>query len=141
MTMRSMLGCFQRLLVPKDEERGPSEVSIPALGSVRLGKYEATKHEQALVTQLLIVRALAKIKCALVSLKEKVGHARRQKADAGPTDEYHEPLARPQVDVEYITQLLQSLNGTVQAVSNTSSRTDDMLLDDVGTDTSCPGKQ
>ena len=142
MTMRSMLGRFQRLCEPKDEEHGRSEVPSPALGIVSLGNYEATKHEQALVTQLLILRALGKIKYALVSLKGIVVHAaRRQKADTCLTDEHHEPLARPQVDVEYITQLLQSLNGTVQAVSDAAGTTDDMMLDDIGSGISCPGKQ
>lgn len=142
MTMRSMLGRFQRLCESKDEEHGRSEVPSPAPGTVKLGNYEATKHEQALVTQLLILRALGKIKYALVSLKETVVHAaRRQKADTCITDERHEPLARPQVDVEYITQLLQSLNGTVQAVSDAAGTTDDTVVDDIGSGISCPGKQ
>lgn len=141
MTMRSMLGRFQRLCVPTDEECGQSEVNSPALGVVRLGNYEATKHEQALVTQLLVVRALGKIKYALVSLKDKVVLARRQTADAGLTNEHNEPLARPQVDVEYITQLLQSLIGTVQAVTDAAGRTDNVVLDGVGNGIPCPGKQ
>ena len=141
MTMRSMLGRFQRLCVPTDEERGQSEVNSPALGVVRLGNYEATEHEQALVTQLLIVRALGKIKYALVSLKDKVVLARRQRADAGRTNEHHSSLAHPQVDVEYMTQLLQSLIGTAQAVSDAAGRTENVTSDDVGNGIPCPGQQ
>lgn len=141
MTMRSMLGRFQRLCAHKDEERGPLDFSSPDLATVKLGNYEANKHEQALVTGILIVRALGKIKYALVSVKEQFDHTRRQKASGGLTDEHHEPLARPQVDIECITQLLQSLDGTVQTVRDAVGRTDEMAPDDFGNRIPGPGKQ
>ena len=132
MTMRFMLGCFQRLCLPNGEKHSPLDFSSPALGIVKLGSYEVTKHEQALVTSLFIVRALGKIKHALLSLKDKFFHSRRQKADADLTDEHHKPLAHPQVDVECVSQLLQSLDGTVQVVKDAAVNKDHLKLGDLG---------
>lgn len=132
MTMRSMLARFQRLCPPNGEIPPPSDLSSPALDMVRLGSYQVTKNEQALVTDLLIVRALGKIKYALLSLKEKFDHSARQRFNTDLADEHYQPLARPQIDVEYVQQLLQSLDGTMQAVRDAAGRKDQMALDEFG---------
>ena len=87
-----------------------------------LGSYEVTKNEQALVTDLLTVRALGKIRYALLSLKEKFDHSLGHKADDRLTDKHRQPLACPQVDVEYVHKLLQSLDETMQVVKDAAGR-------------------
>ncbi len=99
---------------------------MPSITSERvtLGNYEATGNEQKLVTDLLIIHALGKVKFALLSLKDKFEQSRRQQSPLEPRsvsstnsrnvlDEQH-----PDMNVECIQQLLRSLEGTVQAVGH-----------------------
>ena len=99
---------------------------MPSFTSVRvtLGNYEATGNEQKLVTDLLIIHALSKVKFALLSLKDKFEQSRGQQSPLearrvsstnarNVLDEQH-----PEMNVECIQQLLRSLEGTVQAVGH-----------------------
>lgn len=132
MTMKSMLGRFQRLCVPNGVKHSPSDFPSSTLGMVRLDSYEATKNERMLVIDLLIVRALGKIRYALLSLKEKFDHSGWQKADAILDGENRQALAYPQIDVEYLDKLLRSLDGTVQAVRNAARKKYHVASEDFG---------
>ena len=132
MTMKSMLGRFQRFCVPNGAKHSPSDFSSSTLGMVRLDSYEATKNERVLVIDLLIVRALGKIRYALLSLKEKFDHFGGQKADACLDDEHRQALAYPQIDVENLDELLQNLDGTVQAIRDAARKKDHVSSEDFG---------
>ena len=132
MTMRSMLRCFQRLCPPSGEKDLPSDISSLHLGVMRLGSYEVTNHEQALVTSVLIIHGLGKIKHAVLSLKDKLFHSRGRTADANLTNEHRQSLSNPQIDVEDLRQLLQNLDGTIQVVRNATAKKGYLALGDFG---------
>lgn len=132
MTMRSMLDYFQRLCLPKGEKHSPSDLFNSALGTIRLGNYEVTKHEQALITRILVARALDKIKHALLCVKGKFFDSRGQNADANLIAEHRSPLVRPQIDVECVWQLLQTLDRMKEVVRDVAVRKDRLAFEDFG---------
>ena len=132
MTMRPMLDCFQRLCLPNDVKHSPSDLLNPALGTIRLVNYEVTKHEQGLITRFLVARVLDKIKHALLSVKGKFFDSGGQKADANLITEHRPPLARPQIDVECVWQLLQTLDRMKEVVRDGAVRKDHPAFEDFG---------
>lgn len=132
MTMRSMLDCFQRLCPPEDGNNSPSDLLNPALGAIKLGNYEVTKDEQALITRLLVARALDKIKHALLCVKGKFFDSGGQKADTHLIAEHRPPFVRPQIDVECVRQLLRTLDKMKEVVRDVAVRKDHLAFEDSG---------
>ena len=96
---------------------------------VLIGNYEATSHEQALVTDLLVMRALGQIKSTLGSLKEKLDRLPDRKpisaanhhdspGSQASRDSHQSYSSEPEADVGYAKQLLLSLESTVYMIGN-----------------------
>ena len=129
MSIRSILRRLQRISTRDGSEIPTSGYATPAMPSIKsvrvtLGNYEATRNEQKLITDLLIIHALGKVKSALLSLGDKFEQSRGQQSSFEPRsvsstnsrnvlDEQ-----RPEMNVECIQQLLRSLECTVQAVGH-----------------------
>lgn len=92
MTIRAVLQILQRFCAeiahPMGQGTSDAGARISSFdhmfdgGRLTIGKYEVTSEEQTLVTYLLILRALSKIRSAVVSLKTKLdkGASRQQRA-------------------------------------------------------------
>ena len=134
MSIRSILRRLQRLCLDSTHTSSASGYSTPAqqtitsgsttsFGKVTLGSYEATGDEQKLVTDLLIVRALGKIKFVLLSLKEKLdqpcSHSNGRPSDIQNTNRHHQPsTVNFEMSTEAVQQMLRSLQETLRALGN-----------------------
>ena len=117
---------------PEGEKSSSSDLLNLALETIRLRIYEVKKHEQALITTLLVARALDKIEHALLCVKGKFFDSGGQKVDSHLIAEHRPPFVRPQIDVERVWQLLRTLDKMKDVVRDVAVEKDHLVSEDFG---------
>jgi hypothetical protein len=122
MSIRSILRRLQRLCAENgwSHEGTDSEKGLTTGASLKVWNYEATQEEQTLVVNVLLLHTLAKIKTALVALREKLEET-RQRTDAG-LDPNRQPTSvipggPASDDHGCMCAMLRGLENTVQVVA------------------------
>ncbi|KAL8747299.1 MAG: hypothetical protein Q9190_000805 [Brigantiaea leucoxantha] len=139
MSIRHILRRLQRLCFNRSYVSSPSPQAFdsasrahpqnfaPMGSNVMLGNYTATENEQKHVTDFLVIQAFGKIRHVLVLLIEKFRHSQEQINAANfqaASKGNGSSLAGPELDLNFLQQLLHSLESTVQAIGGAISSRD-----------------
>ena len=132
LSMRSVLHGLELLRSVQDSRSvamsgcSPLEQQSRSSGKLKFGSYEATSNEEKLVTDVLVDHALSRIKCTLVSLKEKCSQSRDQQPQfqtilAGSHGGHQSPRTYQEANAGCIQQLFQTLERMIQAVEGSAT--------------------
>ncbi len=122
MSIRSILRRLQRLCAENgwSHEGTDSEKGLKTTASLKVWNYEASQEEQTLVMNVLLLHTLAKIRTALVALREKLEETRKRidaKSDPNRPPTSVIPGGPASDDHGCVYAMLRSLENTVQVVT------------------------